>query len=302
MEKSSFYRFLGVSTSKSLVNEAFPRWMNVLEKDISLQTFDLPIGSSEKSYLQYCSELKHPNVVGSLITSHKTEIYEYCRGQFSILSNEATKLREISAIRNTDTLGELHGHNTDLEGARRSFEKLSVQNDNWISGSREVVIIGAGGACISILHCIQEHFPEVEKVSVTEISQERITTAKEIADNNSFRAEFFLSSETERRIANSGKAPLVINASGVGKDTPGSPVSNTSCFPKNSTFWELNYRGDRELFFRLRDQSGSANFTIEDGWQFFVDGWTFNILFVLSIVPDDNIVEEMRRCVKSLRT
>ncbi|MCU0856631.1 MAG: hypothetical protein MUF63_17700 [Rhodobacteraceae bacterium] len=38
---------------------------------------------------------------------------------------------------------------------------------------------------------------------------------------------------------------LVINATGLGKDAPGSPLTDAARFPERAIAWDLNYRGDR---------------------------------------------------------
>ena len=50
---------------------------------------------------------------------------------------------------------------------------------------------------------------------------------------------------------------LVINATGLGKDRPGSPLTDHCKFPENGLVWELNYRGTLESCTRRRP-SGSA--------------------------------------------
>jgi shikimate dehydrogenase len=37
---------------------------------------------------------------------------------------------------------------------------------------------------------------------------------------------------------------MVINATGMGKDRPGSPVTDSGLFPEDGLVWELNYRGE----------------------------------------------------------
>jgi shikimate 5-dehydrogenase len=37
---------------------------------------------------------------------------------------------------------------------------------------------------------------------------------------------------------------LVVNATGLGKDAPGSPLTDAARFPADAVAWDLNYRGD----------------------------------------------------------
>jgi shikimate 5-dehydrogenase len=79
----------------------------------------------------------------------------------------------------------------------------------------------------------------------------------------------------------------VINGTGMGKDLPGSPIPDGASFPDGGLAWELNYRG--ELTFLKQAQSQSARLgAVEDGWTYFVHGWTQVIagIFDLQLTPD----------------
>lgn len=67
---------------------------------------------------------------------------------------------------------------------------------------------------------------------------------------------------------------LVINATGMGKDTPGSPVSDAARFPEQGIAWEVNYRGELPFLYQAWSQRQSRGVRVEDGWQYFIYGWT----------------------------
>jgi shikimate 5-dehydrogenase len=80
---------------------------------------------------------------------------------------------------------------------------------------------------------------------------------------------------------------LVVNATGLGKDAPGSPVSDDAEFPVNAIVWEFNYRGDLLFLKQAKAQETERNLTIEDGWIYFVHGWTRVIADVFNVeIPD----------------
>ena len=66
----------------------------------------------------------------------------------------------------------------------------------------------------------------------------------------------------ERRRASCSPAlpprSLVVNATGMGKDRPGSPLRAGAAFPERSAVWELNYRGELEFLRQARAQAASA--------------------------------------------
>jgi shikimate 5-dehydrogenase len=76
---------------------------------------------------------------------------------------------------------------------------------------------------------------------------------------------------------------VVINATGLGKDSPGSPLSNAANFPKNAIIWELNYRGDLIFLDQAKAAKAAQGLQIEDGWTYFIHGWTQVIAEVFSI-------------------
>jgi shikimate 5-dehydrogenase len=79
---------------------------------------------------------------------------------------------------------------------------------------------------------------------------------------------------------------VVINATGMGKDTPGSPITDRGLFPMNGIAWEINYRGELDFWHQAMAQRESRNLTIEDGWLYFLHGWTQVIAEVLHIEMD----------------
>src|SRR5690606_41994251 len=50
---------------------------------------------------------------------------------------------------------------------------------------------------------------------------------------------------TRRALAEAPAGSLVVNASGLGKDRPGSPLPDDAVLPEGAFAWEFNYRGSR---------------------------------------------------------
>jgi shikimate 5-dehydrogenase len=76
---------------------------------------------------------------------------------------------------------------------------------------------------------------------------------------------------------------LVINATGLGKDAPGSPLTDAVAFPKRAIVWDLNYRGDLIFLDQARARKEAQGLRIEDGWIYFIHGWTQVIAEVFHI-------------------
>jgi shikimate 5-dehydrogenase len=76
---------------------------------------------------------------------------------------------------------------------------------------------------------------------------------------------------------------LVINATGLGKDAPGSPLTGAASFPDRAVVWDLNYRGELVFLDQARAQETTRHLRIEDGWTYFLHGWTQVIAEVFHI-------------------
>ena len=73
----------------------------------------------------------------------------------------------------------------------------------------------------------------------------------------------------------------------MGKDRPGSPITNEGLFPLHSVAWELNYRGELDFLHQARAQAHQRDVQVHDGWDYFVASWADHIaeIFHLTITP-----------------
>lgn len=95
---------------------------------------------------------------------------------------------------------------------------------------------------------------------------------------------------------------IVINATGMGKDTPGSPISSNAKFPQNGVAWEFNYRGELDLLHQAESQKNERELRVEDGWLYFVHGWTQVIAQVLHFDMTSDLFMELENVANTLRT
>jgi shikimate 5-dehydrogenase len=90
-------------------------------------------------------------------------------------------------------------------------------------------------------------------------------------------------SDNDAVLAGLKPGSLVINATGLGKDAPGSPLTDAARFPRQAIVWDLNYRGDLLFLDQARAQRQERELQIEDGWTYFLYGWTQVIAEVFHI-------------------
>jgi shikimate 5-dehydrogenase len=96
---------------------------------------------------------------------------------------------------------------------------------------------------------------------------------------------------------------LVVNATGLGKDAHGSPLTNAALFPEQGLVWEFNYRGDLAFLEQARAQEKSCRLRIEDGWVYFLHGWTRVIsdVFAVDIPTRGPLFDELSQIAATAR-
>ena len=87
----------------------------------------------------------------------------------------------------------------------------------------------------------------------------------------------------------------------MGKDTPGSPITNDGRFPQNGVAWEFNYRGELDFMRQALAQRESRNVKIEDGWLYFVHGWSQVVAQVLRIEITPALFRELEAAAGRVR-
>ena len=144
------------------------------------------------------------------------------------------------------------------------------------------------------------------KIIVYNRSQKRLDHIKAIHDKMdvdipvSYRLA--QSAEENDRIASElPPCSLVINATGLGKDAPGSPLTHAAQFPDSAVVWELNYRGNLVFLDQAQSQAEHKNLQIEDGWTYFLHGWTQVIaeVFDIEIPTQGPVFDEISRIAKA---
>ena len=96
---------------------------------------------------------------------------------------------------------------------------------------------------------------------------------------------------------------MVINATGLGKDAPGSPITDAAQFPERGFAWDFNYRGNLVFLDQARAQAQTRQLTVEDGWVYFIHGWTRVIaeVFHVDIPVNGPVFDDISRIAKEAR-
>ncbi len=277
--------FIGVTTGKSSIMKIFPKWMEALGEDLQIKGIDLPIHAPAEQYREAVAFIKQdPLSKGALVTTHKLDLYDATKDLFEYLDPYATAFSELSSISKSKDGRQLRGHAKDPITCGMAMEEF-IPRDYWKNNPEAgVMIMGAGGSAISMCdYFLREQFQgnQPRSITVCNRSQPRLDSLKEICDklnkNGNVQMAYHLTpnpGDNDRVLEQMPAGSLIVNATGLGKDRPGSPIGDGATFPQNAMVWEINYRGSLEFLHQAKAQEAKRNLKIEDGWMYFIYGWT----------------------------
>jgi shikimate dehydrogenase len=262
--------FVGVTTGASSINRLFPLWADELGLGgAQLVGRDLPLRAPREEYRAAVEQIRDDEAtLGALVTTHKLAVLESARDLFDELNPYAERLGEVSSISKRD--GRLRGHALDPITAGHALEHIGP-----FAG--DVLCLGAGGAGAAIvLHLLASG----KRIAVTDTDPARLAEVAALGDVAAHPAD-----QVRGLLEALPPGSLVINATGLGKDRPGSPLPDGARFPDEAVVWELNYRGELGFLHQARAQSGLR---VHDGWLYFLYGWAHVIgeVFALDITPE----------------
>jgi shikimate 5-dehydrogenase len=299
--------FIGVTTGRSSIQRVFPRWANELGlEDARLQGIDLPLHAPSEAYRKVVDFIAADDLsLGALVTTHKIDLYSATSDRFDYIDPLAIMMGETSCISKSE-LG-LSCHAKDPISSGLALEAF-VPSGHFARTGAEVFSMGAGGSTIAISWYLSgaDRLDDVPSVFTTSNrSQPRLDHLAKVQDEWKTTTRFNrvlapTPEDNDRLVAALPPGSLVINATGLGKDAPGSPITEGAVFPEDGLAWELNYRGDLVFLDQARRSRSSM---VEDGWAYFLHGWTEVIgeVFHVRIPPSGEGFERLSKLAESAR-
>jgi len=267
--------FVGVTTGSSSIMEVFPKWADHLGIPRHIVGIDVPLDSSPEVYRRVVEYLRDdPFALGALVTTHKLNLFKASRDLFDEIGESAAQLDEISSISKRGD--RLLGHAMDDVTSGLAYDAIAGD------GTAELLLLGAGGSSLALtlhLHRRQQRGEAVpSRLVVTNRRPGRLDEMREFHDRIGFAipTDYALAPEPSfndavlARLADGG---VVVNATGLGKDRPGSPLTDAARFPARAIAWDFNYRGDL-VFLDQAARQADRGVTSVDGWFYFLHGWT----------------------------
>lgn len=295
--------FIGVTTGKSSIMKVFPEWMEALgHKDTIIRGIDISIHADPSVYREVVSFIKNdPLSLGALVTTHKIDLYNAAHDLFDYLDPYATMFGELSSISKKD--GKLCGHAKDPITCGMALEEFLPENYWHDHPEAAVMIMGAGGSAIAMCSYFMRKENEgnyPSRIVVTNRSEGRLKELerinRDLLNPGCVKTEYYLTPEhtqNDQVLTTMPESSLIINATGLGKDRPGSPLTDACKFPKNAIIWEINYRGELP-FMRVQaeKQKVEKNLNIQDGWMYFIYGWT---QVIAEVIHEEILGEKLQK-------
>ncbi len=277
--------FIGVSTSVSSIMAVYDAWKPHLGiADTQLIGIDLPIGAHASDYRAVASFIRDDSGSrGALVTTHKLALYAACGDLFDEVTADAAALREVSCL--TSASGSLGAHALDPLTSSLALEAILPD-----AAPREFLVMGAGGAALALVqHLLERPTVQVPRLVITDVDESKLRAAADLVDERGHADATYVlecldaGSNHDALVATMGAGSVLVNATGMGKDRAGSPLSSAARFPAQAIVWDFNYRGDLTFLSQARTQQDDQRLQVEDGWTYFVHGWTRAITTVFDL-------------------
>lgn len=318
--------FVGVDTAGSSIQRIFPLWAEYLGlPSTELRGFDIPLGADDDAYRKVVAAIRDdPDQAGALVTTHKMRVFQAAGDMFDCIGDFAAACGEISSIGKTEDGESAPGEaNTLLRGEAKDpitagLALCEIVDDDYFGRTgAELICLGVGGAGLALSWYLAGRIDRPRRIVLAGIRPEEIAGARAVHERGRLDTtgiEYRLlgtrrdgdsvgdpSREAAELVAAAPAGSVIVNATGLGKDRPGSPLPDDVVFPECAVIWEFNYRGSLEFYNHALTQQHDRSLIVVDGWRYFIHGWTQVISDVFSVDMPPDLVEELAALAGSAR-
>lgn len=305
LKRRSFY-FLGVTTKSSAMVQILPLWADHLKLDLALKCVDMPIGTAPEVFRHWVADLRTDlTAVGAVVTTHKTDLFRAASDMFDEHDELALLCQEIGSI--VIDNGVLFGSaSIDVAGAGSTLRHI-LGETYFQESDADVLCLGSGGAGKAVVasllndlngnHLIARN-DKPKNIFVVDVDNSRLEDLQRLLNQipgqtNTIVIHNALASRNDEILKQLSPRSLVVNASGLGKDRPGSPLTDEAVFPTGGIAWELNYRGERKFLIQAHCKQQQSELRIFDGWSLFLHNWSKGISRALKLEISESTKKEL---------
>jgi len=301
--------FVGVDTAHSSIQKVFPAWADHLGlPSRELKGVDIPLGAPADTYRRVVADIRDDDdQAGALVTTHKVRVYETAGDMFDELDDFARACGEISSI--SKRAGRMRGHAKDPITVGLALDEI-VPSTYFADSGASVVCFGAGGSGLALSWHLAHRADAPSRFVLAAPRTPALDRARRVHVEAGLDPARFVyhhldpddpDGDAARLATQAGAGALIVNATGLGKDRPGSPLADSVVFPERSIVWEFNYRGSLEFLHQARAQEAARGLVIEDGWAYFVHGWSQVVAEVFDIPMPMATVHELSAIAAAVR-
>jgi shikimate dehydrogenase len=301
--------FVGIRTGGSLIHRVFPGWMKLLGVEAELKGVDVQADAPDATYRAFVEALADDSeTLGAVITSHKLAIHRVAREVLVAEDPYVDLLQEVNAI--------ARRRDGALLACARDPLAVEAVLPSLLAGHRppaEALCLGAGGAGAAVLvsllftpagDAFEPRPATPQRVVVTDLREDRLRTVRGMLDTlpePAAAVQLLPASENARELERLPPGALVVNATGLGKDEPGSPISAGTRFPRRAIVWDANYRGELSFLALARAQRAERALRVHDGWTYFLHGWAEALTPILGRQLDGELFERLADIASRVR-
>ena len=298
--------FVGVSTAGSSILAVFPAWAGVLGLPTrTLVGHDVPLDAPPERYRELVSTIAaNSDELGALVTTHKVAVHDAAGDLFDALDEAALAFGEVSCIAKRDE--RLLGSAKDPLTARLALEEF-LPADHFATTGAAALVLGSGGAGTALSSQLAVRPDRPGEVVCTALDEAALHHARRVHERCGVPDGLvrYVRTPSPQDVAALVEAlppaSLVVNATGMGKDRPGSPLPSGTRLPADGYVWDFNYRGSLELLAQARAQEATQHLHVEDGWRYFVHGWSQAVAEVFGVPMPPETVAELARVAAGTR-
>jgi shikimate 5-dehydrogenase len=251
----------------------------------------------------------NPRVRGAVVTSHKLRMHRAIADLVDDADPLAAITHELNAL---DTRDGVRVHARDPQALDVLLDAMAPRFEP--GGS--VVCLGSGGAAIALMLAMGldvratiESGRAVARdprsgrgaLTILGIEPAALDEVRHVRRRAGLAGVEVALAPTPGRAAARTRAAapgsVVVNATGLGKTAPGSPLPDGTALPPGALAWDFNYRGPLSFLAQARE-AGAAT---ADGWDYFLAGWTAALAAITGIEPTPDLFARVRAVSTDLR-